>query len=99
MLYYISGKITDTSREKELANMEVFYLVERELIAKGFDVFNPARLEVEGKPWEWYLARDTKWIYDHRPAMYMLPGWKESRGARLEYEIAKMLHLCIVEPM
>lgn len=99
MSYYISGKITDTSREKELANMEVFYQTERELIARGFDVFNPARLEVEGKSWEWYLARDLKWIYENRPTLYMLPGWEDSRGARLEYEFAKLLDLSIVRPL
>lgn len=79
--------------------MEVFFLVERELIARGFDVFNPARMEVDGKPWEWYLARDMKWIYENRPALYMLPGWQESRGARLEYELAKLLHLPVAEPL
>lgn len=97
MLYYISGKITAPTREQELLNIEVFYLVERELIARGFEVFNPARLEVDGKPWEWYLARDLKWINDNKPALYMLPGWQDSRGARLEYEYARMLNLCIVE--
>lgn len=79
--------------------MEVFYLVERELTARGFDVFNPARLEVEGKTWEWYLARDMKWIYENKPALYMLPGWQESRGARLEYELAKLLNLQVAEPL
>ena len=99
MFYYLSGKITDSSPEQQALNMEVFFLVERELIARGFDVFNPARLEVEGKSWEWYLARDMKWIYENRPALYMLPGWQESRGARLEYELAKLLNLQVAEPM
>lgn len=98
MLYYISGKITAPTREEELKNMEVFFKTEADLIARGFEVFNPARLEVDGKSWEWYLARDMKWIYENRPALYMLTGWQESRGARLEYQLALLLHLCIVEP-
>lgn len=99
MLYYLSGPITAPTRQEELDNMKVFFDTEADLVARGFEVFNPAKLEVDGKSWEWYLARDVKWIYDNRPALYMLPGWKESRGARLEYEVAKMLHLCIIEPL
>lgn len=97
MLYYISGKISAPTREQELLNIEVFYLVERELIARGFEVFNPARLEEDGRSWEWYLARDLKWICDNKPGLYMLPNWKESRGARLEYQMGRLLNLCIVE--
>lgn len=99
MLYYISGKISAPTEAEQKINIEVFYLVERELIARGFEVFNPARLESEGKSWEWYLSRDLKWIYDNKPALYMLPNWKESPGARLEYEFAKLLNLCIVEEL
>ncbi|MBP6924752.1 MAG: DUF4406 domain-containing protein [Candidatus Pacebacteria bacterium] len=99
MLYYLSGKITAPTRQEELDNMQVFFDTERQLVARGFEIFNPAKLEVEGMVWEWYLARDLKWINDYRPGLYMLPGWKESRGARLEYAFAQLLHLCIVEPM
>lgn len=99
MLYYISGKITDVSREKELENKQMFYQAENDLVARGFEVFNPAKLDELGRSWEWYLARDLKWIYENKPALYMLPGWQESRGARLERQLALLLHLPIVEPV
>lgn len=98
--YYLSGKITDVTRELERANMQKFYEVERELIARGFDVFNPARLEEYGMTWEQYLARDLKWIYENRPMLYLIDDtWHQSRGARLEVEFARLLGLSIVEPL
>ena len=96
--YYLSGKITDVTRELELANLQKFHDLEKELVARGFDVFNPANWEQDGKTWEWYLARDLKWIYDNRPMLYLMEGWQDSRGARLEVEFAKLLGLSIIEP-
>lgn len=97
--YYISGKITPTHGESQLDNLEQFNLAEEILQNEGHLVFNPARLEVEGgAPWEWYLARDLKYIFENRPVLYMLKGWEDSRGARLEKELAELLGLEIVIP-
>lgn len=99
-IYYLSGKITDVTREKELLNMQVFNQTEKDLVARGFDVFNPAKLEVNGGTWEYYLSRDLLWIYENKPIIYLISNdWQESRGARLEVEWAKMLGLQIVSPL
>lgn len=98
-MFYLSGKITDVSKEKEKVNIQNFFNVEKELVGRGFEVFNPASLEEEGRSWEWYLARDLKWINDNRPTLYMLPGWEVSRGARLEVEYARLIGLRIVYPI
>lgn len=99
-LLYLSGKISDTTREKELLNMQKFFEVETELVGRGFKVFNPARLEVEGAPWEYYLARDLKWIIDNKPMIYLIDrNWVDSKGARLEVEFAKVLHLQVIGPL
>lgn len=99
-VYYLSGKITDVTREQELLNMQRFFEVEADLIKRGFEVFNPARLEVEGASWEYYLARDLKWIIENKPMIYLINrDWETSRGARLEVEFAKLLHLTVVGPM
>ena len=95
----MSGKITDVTRELEKANLQKFHDLEKELVARGFEVFNPAKLEQDGATWESYLARDLKWIYEHRPMLYLMEGWQDSRGARLEVEFAKLLGLSIVEPL
>ena len=92
-IYYLSGKITDETRSKELANMARFDETEAVFKAAGYAVFNPASLETPNWTWEQYLARDLKWIYEHRPTMYFMQGWQDSRGARLELEFAKLLGL------
>lgn len=93
---YISGKITDETREKELANLKRFDEKEAELIELGWDVFNPGKLECKGWVWEQYLARDLLVIFKNNPVLYMMKGWEESRGARLEHQVGLLLNLNIV---
>lgn len=94
-MIYISGKITPSEGETELDNIEKFNLAEDLLQNEGHLTHNPARFVIEGYTWEQYLARDIKWIFDNKPEMYMLKGWEESRGARLEHAIALELGLTI----
>lgn len=100
MKYYISGRITDETRQLELENMQLFYDLEMKLIAEGTnpeDIFNPARLEVDSvATWEWYLARDLHYIMENKPTLILLPNWKDSKGARLEVEVAELLGLTIL---
>lgn len=61
--------------------------------AAGHKVINPAELDSEigtGEPWDVYLRRDIVALStcDH---IVMLPGWAESKGARLEHHIAEEL--------
>lgn len=95
-MIYISGKISDISRERELLNMTLFNIVEEKLKAQGYEVFNPASLEVDGGTWEYYLARDLLWIVQNKPYLYLLANWQESKGARLEVEFATLLGLKIL---
>lgn len=95
-MIYISGKISDETREKELANLKRFDEKEAELVELGWQVFNPGKLECKGWVWEQYLARDLAVIFKNRPILYMMKGWEESRGARLEYQVGVLLGLNIV---
>lgn len=97
--FYLSGKITDVTRELERANLQKFFEVEKELVARGFDVFNPATFEKDGMTWEQYLAKDLFWILENHPMLYLLEGWETSRGARLEVAWARLLGLTIIEPL
>lgn len=103
-LVYISGAITAPTVEEVKQNLARFDEVEAMLTAKGYKVYNPADNEVDEKhslsgnddgTWEYYVARDAVWIMTYRPSMYMMRGWKKSRGARLEHEIALVLGLAI----
>jgi len=93
---YISGKITDTTPARIRQNMRKFHAKEQELLGQGWEVLNPARFEVKGATWEFYVDRCIEWITKNRPTMYMLKDWKESRGARLEHERALALGLTII---
>ena len=99
-MIYISGKISDTTLQREKENIAKFNEMEAILKDQGQVVHNPASFVDEGYSWEQYLARDLKWIFDNRPDLYMLKGWEDSRGARLEFELAKLLGLHIMyEPL
>lgn len=91
MKVYISGKITgDADYKQKFANAE------ETARAVGFEVFNPARVPDEGKPWEWYMKRDIKELMDC-DAILLLKDWEESKGARLEAYIASQLKIKIYE--
>lgn len=83
---YISGPITGTDNY-----MERFEKAENGLKALGVSVVNPAKVNA-------MLPIDTSWseYMDMSFTMlrmcneiYMLKGWENSRGAKLEYEYAK----------
>lgn len=94
---YLSGSITDADRLRQQQNVTLFGKYQLRLDAMGLLVHNPAAVEYPDWTWEQYLARDLLWIARHEPVLYMLPNWKISKGARLEYEFAKQLGLPIVE--
>ena len=95
---YISGKITGTDDYEER-----FRKVEIELMSRGFNVLNPVKA---GKWLERYLApKFPTWVEYMKYAIklmmfadciYMLKGYRESRGARLELFLAKILKYEII---
>jgi enamine deaminase RidA (YjgF/YER057c/UK114 family) len=93
---YISGKITSSDSKKQLANLRKFDDKEQELKKIWKNVFNPATLESKDRvSWEVYLSRDLKFIFEERPDLFMMDGWLDSKGAKLEREVAKVLGLSI----
>jgi hypothetical protein len=95
---YISGAITNSDKIIQKLNVVKFFEVEKELKKLGRPIFNPARTEFEKPEWTEYnqfLAYDLIYIITHKPDMYMMDGWEDSKGALLELEIAKQLCLDI----
>lgn len=95
MKLYISGKISDDDPKIKEKNLQRFHEMEKKLVSPVVEVINPASLEGECIEWEDYLARDLMIIAEQKPDVFMMEGWKESKGARLEHAFAKRLDLVI----
>lgn len=88
-------------------NFPAFFRKAEELRAEGHTVFNPAEADLE----EWgdlatvkkkatykaTLKKDLNWILDEAEAIYLLPGWEQSKGVKVEYALAECLKLRILE--
>lgn len=82
MKVYIAGKITGLEDYKEYFDKK-----EKELIADGFKVINPAIMP-GGFEQDEYMHICYAMI-DVCNAVYFLSNWKDSKGAKLEQEYAE----------
>lgn len=95
---YISGKITGTEDYEDR-----FKKAEMELRSRGFNVLNPVkagkwlerRLAPKIPTWVEYMKQDIQAMMS-ADCIYMLKGYRESKGARLELFLAKVLKYEII---
>jgi hypothetical protein len=87
-------------------NRPAFHAAAAELRAAGYEVVNPAELD-ESEPitnpdgpgaWERYMRRDIPHLCKC-DALALLPGWEQSKGARLERSIATALTMAVWPPL
>lgn len=88
--FYIAGPMTGLPE----FNFPAFNDAEADLQAMGFETRNPARHGAgePGQEWADYMRRDIPDLLEC-DAVALLPGWENSRGARLEVHIAKCLDI------
>lgn len=86
---YLAGPITGI---KDYYNR--FALAELALINKGHKVFNPAPMP-PGLPHEAYMPICFAMI-DACNTICFLPGWRDSKGAQMEYEYAAAKGLTMI---
>lgn len=87
MTIYISGPMTG---HPDL-NFPLFADVALALRLAGFDVVNPAELKHQpDDDWVACMRRDIAALVEC-DSIVMLPGWQNSRGARLELKVAREL--------
>lgn len=89
MTIYIAGRISgDRDYKKKFANYQ------KKLEAKGHVVLNPALLPAKGFSYEAYLRMSTAMLKECEVVCF-LPDWQKSKGALLEYDLAKELNKLI----
>lgn len=89
---YISGPMTGMPD----FNYPAFYEAEERLFQAGYEPVNPAR-HFGGRtdlPREVYMRADIKALMSCE-GVWMLTGWRTSKGADLEYKIARELGLVV----
>lgn len=96
MKVYISGPITGLPLETVYNN---FTNAEVRLLEQGYEVVNPLN---NGLPtnatWNEHMRADLKLLLDC-DSIYMLNGWTNSKGAMIEYDLARILHFDIIEQL
>jgi hypothetical protein len=89
---YVSGKVTGL-RTAEFR--EKFARASWKLRANGFNVLNPCDYIDAASEWT-EAMRIGMAMLSMADAIYMLPCWTDSRGARAELETAKLLGLDVI---
>lgn len=84
---YISGRISGLPIDEA---RRAFEAAEAMLRGLGLHAVNPMNIAPEepGMTWEDYMAKDLPELI-RCDAIYMLRNWGQSRGARIEYAVAR----------
>ena len=91
MKLYISGPISNSNHEIFKANIAAFNKAEIHLDAAGHSVVNPVKNGLpDDAQWIEHMRADIKMLMDCDGVAY-LAGWKNSRGAKIEVELARSL--------
>jgi hypothetical protein len=90
---YLSGPMTGLPDY----NRPEFARIAEELRAQGMSVFNPGDIGPKENimPRAWYMRKDLEGLMKS-DSVYLLDGWEDSAGARLEVEVAKQLEIPII---
>lgn len=84
---YISGPITGI----DFGNRFAFMCARSALELCGYEAVDPGEVQLDDEAsWSDYMRADLKLLLDC-DFIYMLDGWEDSKGARIERELAENL--------
>lgn len=89
---YIAGRITG------LPKVQVehkFNIIANKLTGMGYQVVKPIAVQDDSKTWDDAVRSDIKKMLEC-DEVHLLPDWQESRGAKLERDIALRLGMEVV---
>lgn len=90
--WYVSGPMTGMPG----LNFDLFNQTTAEMRAAGYTVVNPAEINPDPKAdWKDCMRADIRALMDCR-GIVLLPGWENSRGARLELANAEALQFKVL---
>ena len=90
---YIAGPISGLDYQQAY---DAFREAELKLSAAGHDPVNPMRLpHNHDKEWSSYMREDLTELLKCE-SIYLLSGWYDSKGARLEFYVATCLGLKLI---
>lgn len=91
---YISGRITGIT---ESVSRKAFKNAQKHYESLGYEVVNPWEIDpmVDEPTWSDYMAADISELFKC-DTIYMLSGWENSKGAKVELAIAQQLELTII---
>ncbi|WP_314771659.1 DUF4406 domain-containing protein [Capnocytophaga sputigena] len=93
MKIYISGKISGTDLTE---TRKRFAAVAKAMKRLGYEPVNPLENGLsEQDTWEVHIIKDIATLLQCK-AIYMLQGWKDSKGARIEHYIATEIGIPIM---
>jgi hypothetical protein len=89
---FLSGPISDRPKYKEEFAVALCEVRRRFQNAK---IWNPAEMP-DDRNYQWYMRQRVNALFESS-MIYMLPGWRESRGARAEHALAESLRIEVRE--
>jgi hypothetical protein len=94
MKIYISGQITGLPTEVAKNN---FKEAEQSILHSGWLPINPFSINpgTDDPTWDDFMVADIRELFKC-DGIYMLKGWQNSKGARIEHAIAKEMGIRII---